>query len=108
MTLQYISSCTYDDVYPDNAWFHSIKDLSNNKDYRDSRRVLSRHYNELSEAFNNSKMKETLETEFKVIMNEYIVKARGMAAIPSTSQGTQVSMMPASSKRRKTHGTKHY
>jgi hypothetical protein len=94
--------------YPDHDWTNSIEELSDDEDYRDSRRVLSRHYNELSEAFNNSKMKETLETEFKTIMNEYIVKARGTAAVPSTSQGNRVSMLPASSKRRKTHGTNHY
>ena len=75
---------------------NSIEELSDNKGYRDSRRVLSQHYNELSEAFNNSKMKETLETEFKVIMNEYIVKAGGSAAIPSTSQCSSF------------HGTKHF
>jgi len=96
------------DMYPNDDWLNSIEELSDDEDYRDSRRVLSRHYNELSEAFNNSKMKETLEEEFKVIMNQYIVKARGSAAIPSTSQGTRVSMLPASSNRRKTHGTKHY
>jgi hypothetical protein len=94
--------------YPDHDWTNSIEELTDDEDYHDSRRVLSRHYNELSEAFINSRMKETLETEFKVIMNEYIVKARGTAAIPSTSQGNRVSMLPASSKRRKTHGTKHY
>ena len=95
-------------LYPPDDWLNSIVELSDNEDYHDLRRVLSRHYNELSEAFNNSRMKETLEEEFKVIMNEYIVKARGSAAIPSTSQGTRVSMLPASSNQRKTHGTKHY
>ena len=37
----------------DNDWFNSIEELSDDEDYHDSRRVLSRHYNELSEAFNN-------------------------------------------------------
>jgi hypothetical protein len=60
--------------------------LSSTKDYRDSRNVLSRHYNELSEAFNNSKEKESLEVKFKKIMNDFIVRARGTAAIPSSSQ----------------------
>ena len=92
----------------DNNWSHAMEELSDTEDYRDSRRVLSRHYNELSEAFNNSKAKESLEVEFKTIMNDFIVRARGSAAVPSTSKGNRVSMLPASSKRRKTHGTNHY
>ena len=97
-----------DDHYPVDDWLNSIEELSDDEDYRDSRRVLSRHFNELSEAINNSRMKESLEVQFKVIMNDFIVKARGSAAVPSASQGTRVSMLPASSSRRKTHGTKHY
>jgi hypothetical protein len=54
---------------------------------RDSRKVLSRHYNELSEAFNNSIEKESLEVEFKENMNDFVVRAGGTVAIPSTSQG---------------------
>jgi hypothetical protein len=96
------------ELYPADDWLNSIEELTDDEDYRDSRRVLSRHYNELSEAFNNSRRKEALEEEFKVVMNEFTVKARGSAAIPSTSQGTRVSMLPASSRKRKTHGTKHY
>jgi hypothetical protein len=85
-----------------------MEELSEDEDYRDSRKVLSRHYNELSEAFNNSKMKEDLANELVTVVNEFIVRARGMAANPSTSKGNRISMLPASSKRRKTHGTKHY
>ncbi len=92
----------------DDNWSQTMEELSNTKDYREYRNVLSRHYNKLSEAFNNSKEKESFEVEFKKIMNDFIVRARGTAAIPSTSQGNHISMLPASSKQRKTHGTKHY
>jgi hypothetical protein len=60
------------------------------------------------EAFNNSKEKKgTLEAEFKKIMNDYTVRACEMAAVISSSKGHQISMLPASSKKRKTHGTQH-
>ena len=78
------------------------------EEHQDSRLVLSRHYNEISEAFTNSKEKESLEREFMDVMNEFIVRARGFAAAPPSSQGQRVSMLPESSKRRKTHGTSHY
>jgi hypothetical protein len=52
-----------------NEWSHPMEELSDTEDYHDSRKVLSRHYNDLSEAFNNSKEKDTLEEEFKEIMN---------------------------------------
>jgi tryptophan synthase beta subunit len=84
-----------------------MEEVSDTEDYRDSRRVLSRHYNELSEAFNNSDEKDTLEEEFKEIMNQYIGRARGTALIPSSLKGHRISMTPASSRKRKTHGTQH-
>jgi hypothetical protein len=46
----------------------------------------------LSEAFNNSKEKESSEAKFKKIMNDFTVRARGTAAIPSSSQGNCISM----------------
>jgi len=91
----------------DDNWNHAMEELSDTEDYGHSRKVLSRHYNELSEAFNNSKEKESLEVEFKQVMNDFIMKARGTAAIPLSSQGTRVSMLPPSSRRRKTHGTNY-
>jgi hypothetical protein len=91
-----------------NEWSNPMEELSDTEDYRDSRQVLSRHYNELSEAFNNSKEKESSEDEFKKIMNDYIVRARTTAALPSSCKGQCISMLPASSKRKKTHGTQHY
>jgi hypothetical protein len=102
-----LSQVSYLPCQEDN-WGHTMEELSDTEDYRDSRKVLSRHYNELPEAFNNSKEKESLEVEVKKIMNDFIVRARGTAAIPSTSQGNCISMLPASSKQRKTHGTKNY
>ena len=95
-------------LYPPDDWLNSIEELSDNEDYRDSRRVLSRHYNELSEAFNNSKEKESLEVEFKEIVNDFIVKACGRVAKPSTSKANCIPMLPASSKHQKIHGTQHY
>jgi hypothetical protein len=89
-------------------WTYSTEELSDAEDYQDSRNVLSRHYNEMSEAFNNSKEKETLEKEFMKIMNNFTVRARGTADAPPSSKGHRVSMLPASSRKRKTHGTKHY
>lgn len=89
-------------------WDYPMEELSDTEDYQDSRHVLSRHYNELSEAFTNSKDKEKLEKEFMKIMNDFTVRARGATSATSSSKGHRVSMLPASSKRRKTHGTKHY
>jgi hypothetical protein len=75
-----------------------MEERSDTKDYRDSRKVLSRHYNELSAACNNSKEKESSEGKFKKIVNDSIVRAGWTAAIPSTSYGNRISMLPASSK----------
>jgi hypothetical protein len=91
----------------DGNWNNEMEELSDTEDYGHSRKVLSRHYNELSEAFNNSRAKESLEHDFMRVMNEFIVKARGSAIVVSSSKGQRVSMLPASSRRRKTHGS-HY
>jgi hypothetical protein len=91
-----------------NDWDYGIEENSVGEDHQGSRAVLSRHWNEMSEAFTNSKEKETLEQEFIEVMNKFIVRARGSAAVPFSSQGHRVSMLPESSKRRKTHGTSHY
>jgi hypothetical protein len=67
-----------------------------------------RHYNELSEAFTNSKEKETLELELMKVMNDFIVHARAAIAVAASSKGHCISMLPPGSKRRKTHEKKHY
>jgi hypothetical protein len=89
-------------------WSYPLEELSDTEEYRESRAVFSRHYNEMSEAITNSKEKEALEKEFMAVMNALTVRARGSAAAPPSSQGHRVSMLPVSSKRRKTHGTAHY
>jgi hypothetical protein len=90
------------------SWSYGVEELSDTEDYSHSRKVLSRHYNEVTEAINNSHEKEELETELKIFLNNLTVRARGVAAVKSSSKGERVSMLPTSSKRRKTHGTKHY
>jgi hypothetical protein len=97
-----------DDDLDLNNWTYPIEEISDQEDHPDSRSVLSRHWNEMSEAFTNSKEKESLEREFMGVMNEFMIRARGSAAAPPSSQGQRVSMLPNSSKRRKTHGTSHY
>jgi hypothetical protein len=62
-------------------WLHPMEELSDIDNYRDSRKVLSQHYNELSEAFNNSKQKECLEEEFKTLMNKSTIRARGFCCV---------------------------
>jgi hypothetical protein len=97
----------------DDDWNFGIEELSDTEDYGHSRKVLSRHYNDVTEAIHNSDAKEALENELKEILNNMTVKARAHAIVPSSSKdqsskGQRLSMIPASSKRRKTHGTKHY
>jgi hypothetical protein len=91
-------------------WNHGLEELSDTEEYQDSRKVLSRHYNELSEAFTNARDKESLEDEFMKVMNDFIVRARGTAAVSPSKKGKgkRVSMLPPSSQRKTTHGTKHY
>ena len=89
-------------------WNYGVEELTDNEDYGDSRKVLSRHYNEVTEAINNSLEKEELEKEMKDFFNKITVRARGVPVVHSSSKGGRVSMLPTSSKRRKTHGTKHY
>jgi hypothetical protein len=91
----------------DGNWNYDIEELLDTKDYGYSKIVCSCHYNELSEAFNNSKEKESLEVGFKGIMNDFILKACGFADIPASSQGQRVSMLPPSSRKRKTYGTNY-
>jgi hypothetical protein len=45
-----------------------MKELSDTEDYQDSRKVLSIHNNEVSEAFNNSIEKESLEVELLILL----------------------------------------
>jgi hypothetical protein len=94
-------------------WKYGIEELSDTEDYGHSRKVLSRLYNEVTEAIHNSDAKEDLENKLKEILNTMTVKARAHAILPSSSKdqssnGQRLSMIPASSKRQKTHGTKHY
>jgi hypothetical protein len=63
----------------------AMAELSDTNDF-------SWHYNELLEAFNNSKQKESLEEEFKELMNKYMVQARGTAAVSSSHAGQRISM----------------
>jgi hypothetical protein len=68
----------------------------------------------VTEAIHNSQSKEGIENELNGILNNMSVQARADANtpsssnIPSSSNGKPVSMLPASSKRRKTHGTKQH
>jgi hypothetical protein len=71
------------------------------------------HYNDVTEAIHNLNTKEAFENELKEILNTMTVRARAHDIIPSSSKdpsskGKRLSLIPASSKRRKTHGTKHY
>jgi hypothetical protein len=50
-----------------------MEEMSDTEDYWDARKVLSHHYNELSEAFNNSTERDNLEAGFMKLMNNYIV-----------------------------------
>jgi hypothetical protein len=93
-------------------WLIDIEDLLDTEDYGHSRKVLSRHYDDVTEAIHNSNAKEEFENELKQILNTMTVRARAHAIIPSSSKdqsskGNPLSMIPASSKRQKTHGTKH-
>jgi hypothetical protein len=97
----------------DDDWNFGIEELSNTEDYGHFRKVLSRHYNDVTEAIHNSNAKEAFENELQFFLNTMTVKVRVHAIIPSSSKapsskGKRLSMIPASSKRRKTHGTKHY
>jgi hypothetical protein len=97
----------------DDDWNFGIEELSDTEDYGHSRKVLSCHYNDVTEAIHKSSAKEALENELKELLNSMTVRARAHAIIPSSSKdssskGKCLSMIPASSKRRKTHGTKHY
>jgi hypothetical protein len=96
----------YDNEVDD--WHHPMEELTDDEDYRDSRQVLSCHYNALSEAINNSKQKESLEEEFKILMNQFTVRARGSASVPSSHVGQIISMLHPSSRKRVTHGVQHY
>jgi hypothetical protein len=76
-------------------------------------KVLSRHYNNVTEAIHNSDANVALKNELKEILNTMTVKARAHAIVPSSSKdqsskGQRLSMIPANSKRRNTHKTKHY
>jgi hypothetical protein len=99
LQLSYLPTSQDDNESINDNWSHTMEELSGMEDCRDSRKVLSRYHKKMSLAFNNSKEKESLEVQFKKIMNDIIVRARSStAAIPSTSQGNHVAMLPSSSK----------
>jgi hypothetical protein len=50
-----------------NDWNYGIEELSDTEDYGHSRKVLSRHYNDVTEAIHNLDAKEDLENELKEI-----------------------------------------
>jgi hypothetical protein len=63
--------------------------MSDAEDYKDSRNVLSWHYNEISVAFTSSKEKENLEKEFMKLMNDFTVcTCEVQQPPPSFLQGT--------------------
>jgi hypothetical protein len=88
-------------------WLHAMEKLSDTDDYRGSRKAFNWYYNELSKAFNNSKQKECLEEEFKLLINKFMVQARGTAAVPSSHVGQIILMLPPYSRKRKTHSVTH-
>ena len=97
----------------DYDWQCGIEELSDTEDYSHSRKVLSCHYNDVTEAIHNSHAKEEFEKELKELLNNMTGRARAQAIVPTSSKdqssnGRCLSMLPPSSKRRKTHGTKHY
>jgi hypothetical protein len=53
-------------------------------------------------------MKEELEAKSRVLLQDLTIQACGTAFVAPSSKGMHLSMLPASSKRRKTHGTQHY
>jgi hypothetical protein len=88
-------------------WNNPVEELSDTKDYGHSRKVVSRHYNEATEAIHNSLDKQKLEAELKECLNEFTVRARGLTTVAASAKGNRISMTPANSKRRKTHGTQY-
>ena len=52
-------------------------------------------------------MKSELEKELMIVFNKLAAKARGVYDLNMFQKGCRISMLPANSKRRKTHGTKH-
>jgi hypothetical protein len=92
----------------DGNWEQGIEELSDDEEYDHTRKSLSREWNECTEAIHNSRLKQCLEDKFRTFLRDTTVEARASAYVASSSKGQRVSMLPASSKRQKTHGTKHY
>jgi hypothetical protein len=88
-------------------WNYPVEELSDTEDYGHSRKVVSRHYNEVTEALHNSLEKQKLEAELKECLNKFTVHARGLTAVAALAKGNRISMTPANSKKRKTHGTQY-
>ena len=77
-------------------WFYGIEEFSDSEEYSHSRKVLSRHYNDVTEAIHNSNAKEEFEKELKEILNSMTVRARANAIIPSSFKDTtsKVTVFP--------------
>jgi hypothetical protein len=54
----------------DTEWHYGIEEVSDTEDYGHSRKVFSRHYNDVTEAIHNCNAKEEFEQEVKEFMNE--------------------------------------
>ena len=72
-----------------------------------SSEILKSIFYDTTEAINNSNMKSELEKEFMIVFNKFAAKARGVCNSNMFWKGRRISMLPANSKRKKTHGTKH-
>jgi hypothetical protein len=56
------------------------------EDYSHTRKVLSRHYNEVTGSIKNSLEKEELEAKLEEFLNNITVHVQGLAAVPSSSK----------------------
>ena len=69
--------------------------------------LLKNAFYDAAEAINNSDSKEKLERELMKVLNKFSTVARGDCEANKKKGGRRMSMFPANSKRKKTHGTKH-
>ena len=69
--------------------------------------VLSSMFYQMAESINNSNSKERYENEAVAFFNDMIAKAGGDCDANKKRRGKRISMFPANSRRKKTHGTKH-
>ena len=81
-------------------------EFDNNDKFHTSE-VLKCAFYDTAEAINNSSSKSELEENLLQVFNEFMAKARGNCDANTFQGGHRISMLPANSKRKKTHGTKH-